>query len=145
MKRIAALDFGGKRIGIALSDPERTLAFPKGFVPVERALEEIPSLFRQWDVKTVVVGMPVTLRGEEGPQATKVREFVSSLEKAFREAGVDVEIVLWDERFSTAQAEAFLREAGYKGKKVRLRVDAASATLMLQSYLDFIRRSEGLG
>ncbi len=139
MKRIAALDVGGKRIGIALSDPERRLAFPKGFVTLEKALEEIPLLFNRWDVGTVVVGMPVTLRGEEGPQAVKVREFVSELERAFREKGMDLEIVFWGERLSTAQAEAYLREAGYDGRRIRRKVDAASAALILQSYLDFKR------
>ncbi|MCS7287306.1 MAG: Holliday junction resolvase RuvX [Anaerolineae bacterium] len=141
MKRVAALDIGGKRIGIALSDPEKMIAFPKGFVEAEKALEEIPHLFRQWSVGAVVVGIPVTLRGEEGPQALKVKEFLSSLEDAFRKEGMEIEIVLWDERLSTAQAEAFLRQAGYKAGKMRRRVDAASATLILQSYLDFLRRA----
>lgn len=141
MKRVAALDIGGKRIGIALSDPERMIAFPKGFVKAEKALEEIPHLFRQWSVGAVVVGIPVTLRGEEGPQALKVKEFLLSLEDAFRKEGMEIEIVLWDERLSTAQAEAFLREAGYKAGKMRRRIDAASATLILQSYLDFLRRA----
>lgn len=141
MRRIAALDVGEKRIGIAVSDSERIMAFPKGFVTVEKALEEIPSLFRRWDIGVVVVGMPVTLKGEEGLQAAKVREFIQSLEEALKREGMDVEIVLWDERLSTAQAENLLREAGYRGKETRQRVDAASATLILQSYLDFIQQS----
>lgn len=141
MKRIAALDVGEKRIGIAVSDPERIMAFPKGFVTTERALEEIPALFRQWDVGVAVVGIPVTLRGEEGPQAAQVKEFIHSLKEALEREGMNVEIVLWDERLSTVQAENLLREAGYRGKKTRQRVDAASATLILQSYLDFIQQS----
>lgn len=141
MRRIAALDVGEKRIGVAISDPERIMAFPKGFVMVEKALEEIPSLFRRWGVGIVVVGMPITLKGEEGLQASKVKEFIQSLEKALKKEGMDVEIVLWDERLSTAQAENLLREAGYRGKETRQRVDAASATLILQSYLEFIQQS----
>ncbi len=141
MKRAAALDFGSRRIGIALSDPGRMMAFPKGFVALEKALDEIPVLFRQWDVGTVVVGVPVTMKGEEGTQAARVREFVASLEEALKQAGVEVEIVFWDERLSTVQAEARLREAGYDGREIRQRVDAASAALILQSYLDQAKRS----
>ena len=143
MKRIAALDVGEKRIGIALSDPERRMAFPKGLILREKALEEIPLLFRQWDVEIVVVGVPLTLRGKEGPQAAKVKGFVSSLEEALKEAGLEIRIVLWDERLSTLQAQTILHEAGYKGRKIRKHVDAASAALILQSFLDF-SRSEGI-
>jgi putative Holliday junction resolvase len=139
MKRIAALDIGEKRIGIALSDPERRMAFPKGLILREKALEEIPPLFRQWEVEAVVVGVPLTLRGEEGPQAAKVKGFVSALEEALKEAGLEVKIVLWDERLSTLQAQTILHEAGYKGRKIRKRVDAVSAALILQSFLDFSR------
>jgi putative Holliday junction resolvase len=139
MKRIAALDVGEKRIGIALSDPERRMAFPKGLILREKALEEIPPLFRQWEVEAVVVGVPLTLRGEEGPQAAKVKGFVSALEEALKEAGLEIKIVLWDERLSTLQAQTILHEAGYKGRKIRKRVDAASAALILQSFLDFSR------
>lgn len=139
MKRIAALDVGEKRIGVALSDPERRMAFPKGHILMEKALEEIPALFRQWDVEVVVVGIPLTLRGEEGPQAAKVKGFVASLEEALKDAGLEVKIVLWDERLSTLQAQTILREAGYKGRKIRKQVDAASAALILQSFLDFSR------
>jgi|YelNatPaOPRAMG01_1025707.scaffolds.fasta_scaffold19293_3 putative Holliday junction resolvase len=139
MKRIAALDVGEKRIGIALSDPERRMAFPKGLILREKALEEIPPLFRQWEVEAVVVGVPLTLRGEEGPQAAKVKGFVSALEEALKEAGLEVKIVLWDERLSTLQAQTILHEAGYKGRKIRKRVDAVSAALILQSFLDFSR------
>ena len=139
MKRIAALDVGEKRIGIALSDPERRMAFPKGLILREKALEEIPPIFRQWEVEAVVVGVPLTLRGEEGPQAAKVKGFVSALEEALKEAGLEVKIVLWDERLSTLQAQTILHEAGYKGRKIRKRVDAVSAALILQSFLDFSR------
>jgi putative Holliday junction resolvase len=139
MKRIAALDVGEKRIGIALSDPERRMAFPKGLILREKALEEIPPLFRQWEVEAVVVGVPLTLRGEEGPQAAKVKGFVSALEEALKEAGLEIKIVLWDERLSTLQAQTILHEAGYKGRKIRKRVDAVSAALILQSFLDFSR------
>jgi len=144
MKRIAALDVGEKRIGVALSDPERRMAFPKGLILREKALQEIPLLFRQWDVETVVVGVPLTLRGEEGPQAAKVKEFVSSLEGALKEAGLEIRIVLWDERLSTLQAQTILHEAGYKGRKIRKRVDAASAALILQSFLDFSRTERNI-
>ena len=139
MKRIMAVDVGKKRIGIALSDPGRTLASPRGVVEAEdegEAVEKLVEFISHWDVDTLVVGFPLTLRGEEGEQAKGVERFIACLEKALKKAALNVKLVRWDERFSTAEAEVLLKEAGYNGYARRSRIDAAAAAVILQSYLD---------
>jgi len=83
-----------------------------------------------------VVGFPLTLRGEEGVQVQAVEGFISALQQALEEASLEVNLVRWDERFSTAEAEVLLKEAGYDGRARRRRIDAAAAAVILQSYLD---------
>lgn len=139
MKRVMGIDVGEKRIGVALSDLGRTLASPREVIEVadeEEALERLVQLVRSWDVDTLVVGVPLTLRGEEGVQAQAVEEFVSALQEALKKASLEVNLVRWDERFSTAEAEVLLKEAGYDGRQRRGRIDAAAAAVILQSYLD---------
>ena len=103
MSRILALDFGEARCGCALSDPTGTLATPIGAVPApatRRGLRELVAIVRGNEVERVVVGLPLTLSGEEGQQARATREFVSRLEEV-----VAVPVELYDERYTTRQAE----------------------------------------
>jgi putative Holliday junction resolvase len=103
MSRILALDFGEARCGCALSDPTGTLATPIGAVPApatRRGLRELVAIVRGNEIERVVVGLPLTLSGEEGQQARATREFVSRLEEV-----VAVPVELYDERYTTRQAE----------------------------------------
>jgi putative pre-16S rRNA nuclease len=103
MSRILALDFGEARCGCALSDPTGTLATPIGAVPTpatRRGLRELVAIVRGNEVDRVVVGLPLTLSGEEGQQARATREFASRLEEL-----VTVPVELYDERYTTRQAE----------------------------------------
>jgi putative pre-16S rRNA nuclease len=103
MSRILALDFGEARCGCALSDPTGTLATPIGAVPApatRRGLRELVAIVRGNEVDRVVVGLPLTLSGEEGQQARATREFASRLEEL-----VTVPVELYDERYTTRQAE----------------------------------------
>ena len=104
MTRVLALDYGSARCGCALSDPTGTLASPLEAVerPATQAgLDTIARLVRDREVERVVVGLPVTLSGEEGAQAAETRAFVDQLRTAL---GVPVET--WDERFTTRMAQA---------------------------------------
>jgi putative Holliday junction resolvase len=137
MTRILALDYGERRIGVAVSDPTRTIAQPLPTIlrrrrrrpPYTKIIETI----EEWEIDTVVVGLPMELTGEEGLPAQAVREFGQGLE---RRTGVSVEY--WDERLSSVRAR---RELTHLDEPVRSRgekerIDAMAALLILQSYLD---------
>ena len=124
MTRVLALDHGAARCGCAVSDPSGTLATP--LAAIERpdspaGLEAVASLVRETGAERVVVGLPVTLAGTEGPQAAAARAFAGRVAKA---AGVPVE--LHDERLTTRQAQ---REGGSADE------DSRAAAHLLQSWL----------
>jgi putative Holliday junction resolvase len=125
MSRVLALDFGDARCGCALSDPTGTLATP--LTDVERpdtrkGLQRIVQIVREREVERVVVGLPLSLSGEEGPQALHTRAWAQKL--AARLPAVPVE--LHDERFTTRQAE---RTGG------RADADSRAAAHLLEAYL----------
>lgn len=124
--KILALDFGSARTGVAVSDPTGTLARPVGVVEraaTEGGLDRLVELIRIEEAERVVVGMPLTLRGEHGEQAQETAEFVEALR---RRAGVPVET--FDERFTTDLAEQTPSSAP---------LDARAAAHLLSSYLEW--------
>jgi putative Holliday junction resolvase len=124
MSRILALDFGEARCGCALSDPTGTLATPLEAVEqpgTRRGLATIAALVHDRDVDRVVVGLPLTLSGEEGAQARATREFAARLADL-----VDVPVQLHDERLTTRQAERIGGGAD---------ADSRAAAHLLVSYL----------
>jgi putative Holliday junction resolvase len=131
MRRMA-LDVGERRIGVAISDPLGVNAAPleviEGLDPA--GLRHYVEEMSRQGVGLVVIGLPLTTRGEEGRQARVTREYARAIEEI-----EGIEVVLWDERFSTVEAERRLREAGrsLKGRKV----DAEAAAVILQSYLEY--------
>jgi putative Holliday junction resolvase len=127
------IDPGDARIGVARSDPSGFLATPVETVRRGRGdLQRIVAILRQEEAIEVVVGLPRSLSGTEGPAAAKVREFAARL--ARRVAPVPVR--LCDERLTTVSAEAMLRDRGRKGAKRRAVVDQAAAVVILQQALD---------
>lgn len=132
--RILGLDVGEKRIGVAVSDPGRSLA--RSLQVIERGpkggdLEVIGQLVRELDISCIVVGYPRSLDGTIGEQAKRVERYARELER-----GLSVSVVLWDERFSTVTAERLMRETGRK--EGHRGIDAVAAALILQSYLDYL-------
>ena len=127
------IDPGDARIGVARSDPTGFLATPVETVRRGRGdLARIVAILAEEEAVEVVVGLPRSLSGGEGPAAAKVREFTAAL--ARRVAPVPVRLV--DERMTTVSAEAMLRDQGRKGGKRRAVVDQAAAVLILQHALD---------
>jgi putative Holliday junction resolvase len=119
--KVMALDFGAARTGVAVSDPTGVLARP--LCVVERAkAEEIASLARDEQVEEIVVGHPLTLRGERGEQARASERFAKALRKV-----VDVPVVLFDERFTTDLAEQTSSASAAE--------DARAAAHLLSGYL----------
>ncbi len=138
--RVMALDLGEKRIGVAISDPTRTIAAAVAVLNRKSRTEDAAryaQLIAEQRVTLLVVGLPITLGGVEGQRAAWVRDYAAELGNR-----IDIPIVFWDESLTTKEAEAALRAQGRRGKKLRQRVDAVAAALILQSYLD-ARRGVG--
>lgn len=131
------LDVGGRRIGVALSDALGMLATPLTTVsatPQPQAIERIGRLAQEHSVVAIVAGLPLTLRGEVGPQAEVVRAFAAALE-----AALGLPVALFDERLTTAAAEQHLRDMGVKPAKRKQQIDQVAAAIILQDYLDHMR------
>jgi putative holliday junction resolvase len=127
------LDPGDARIGVARSDPAGVLATPVETVRRGRGdLARIAALVDEEAAIEVIVGLPRSLSGGEGPAAAKVREFATDLVRRI----APIPVRLYDERLSTVSAEAMLRDRGRKGGKRRAVVDQAAAVLILQQALD---------
>jgi putative holliday junction resolvase len=136
--RVAALDLGAKRIGVAFSDRGRTLASPWGTIERSgdpaRDRDAVLEAVREVEAATVVVGLPLSLSGEAGPAARAALEEAGELRALLEPLGVSVETA--DERFTTVEAARSLRAAGRTGRSARRVVDSAAAMVLLQSWLD---------
>jgi putative Holliday junction resolvase len=129
-----ALDVGGRRIGVALSDPTRVLASPLTTLRAEprpRAIDQIAELVARHEVAEVVVGLPLTLSGEIGSQAKLVQAFVEELR-----AVLAVPLHMFDERLTSVAAERMMQELGIKPERRRERIDEVAASIILQDFLD---------
>ena len=130
-----ALDVGDRRIGIALSDEEARVAFPKDTLHrrnLDADLLEIASVAEREHVQEILVGMPLSLDGSEGPQAKKVTRFIKSLKER-----TALPITAWDERLTTVSAQRALLEGDVSRSRRRQVVDKMAAALLLQGYLDY--------
>lgn len=136
MSRIVGVDYGKKRVGIALADPLRIFARPYGTFRPGEAVAALERLEAEEGIEVIVVGWPMTLEGEAGEATRFVQPFINRLRKALP----GVEVVKQDERFSSERAKEAIRAAGAKRKARRdkARVDAAAAALILQDYLDSV-------
>ncbi len=135
--RIVGVDLGSRRIGIALSDPSRTIASPHTVVQRSKTLDldyrAILDIAVEWEATLIVVGLPLSLNGKDGPAAKAARTEVGALQTL---AGAELLVVLHDERLTTISAERSLREAGVRGRDQTAVVDKVAAAVMLQSFLD---------
>ncbi len=132
-----ALDVGGRRIGVALSDTMRVIASPLTTLRAEpraRVLAELAKLVRDYEVVEMVVGLPLTLSGEVGPQAKLVQMFAEELART-----ITVPVRLFDERLTTVAAERMMLDLGMKPEQRKARIDELAASIILQDFLDSIR------
>ncbi len=132
--RILALDIGEKRIGLAISDPSGVIASPLRVIDatdLAAAKRLLTSIVEDYEVEKLVIGVPLSLAGEEGRQARRVR----SLATRFTEH-LGLETVYHDERLSSIEAKRSLLEAGRGEREARGTVDMVAASLFLQSWLD---------
>ena len=140
-KRLIGIDFGMRRLGIALSDERQIIATPYQTVQAEKKTEltvaKILALLAELqekhacDIEEIIVGLPLMMSGRTGFQADEVKHFVQLLSQA-----TPIPVRTWDERLTTVQAERSLRESQMTRKKRSKVVDIVSAAIILQSYLD---------
>lgn len=137
MGRIMAIDYGQRRTGVAVSDPAKIIAGGLDTVETPRLLEFIAKYMEREPVERIVVGKPTTMSGQPSENAARVNEFVKALK---RRVGVPVE--LYDERFTSVMAHRAMIDGGLRKMERRDKalVDKISATIILQSYMERIKR-----
>ena len=137
-QRLIGLDLGSKTIGLALSDPNLSVASPLRTLKrmkFGQDAAEILELCRQENVGAIVLGLPVNMNGTEGPRAQATRAFARNLQEL-----TDLPILFWDERLSTAAVERAMIAADLSRAKRAARIDAAAAGFILQGVLDRLAR-----
>jgi putative Holliday junction resolvase len=137
--RWLGIDYGDKRIGIAISDELQAFAHPYRTLLFDlQLLREIRKIVEQEDVAGIVVGLPKNMDGTLGPSAAKAQAFAERLAAEL----VPIEIRLWDERLTTVEAQKALHLAGKSARKSRKIIDQVAAQILLQNYLDWLRWKE---
>ncbi|MDD3632555.1 MAG: Holliday junction resolvase RuvX [Candidatus Cloacimonetes bacterium] len=129
-----ALDYGEKRIGLALSDPLRILAKPLKIIEnkgLDYILPKIEAVVNEYEVKLVLVGMPYAIEGGDTSKTIETRKFMAKLAD-----NLSIPIQSWDERYSTDEAIKELIKMGYDWKERRKIQDAMAAAMILKSYLE---------
>ncbi|ODS30824.1 MAG: holliday junction resolvase [Candidatus Scalindua rubra] len=133
-KRILGIDYGEKRVGLAISTPIGNIA--QGLPTIERAdgtdyLEELADIINEKDIGKIVIGLPKNMNDTIGEKAEEVLEFVETLKSKFK-----IPIITVDERLTTVRAHRAMSEAKISRKRRKKSVDMISAQLILQCYLD---------
>lgn len=137
MTRYLGIDYGTKRVGIAISDGLGLTARPLEVVARGEVVERVADIVASYDVTRLIIGLPTALGGHEGASAEGARDLGRELAAA---TGVDIEFV--DEKFTSRMAEEALLDSGMKRRRRRETVDKVAAAIILQAYLD-TRGSEG--
>lgn len=140
-KRIIGIDVGTKRIGLAQSDPTRTIASPVGTFTESELFQKLTLMSGQ--IEIAIVGWPLSMRGHEGTSTQMVSQFVDRFKKRFP----DIQVELLDERFTSTMANQTIREVVTSKKKRQDKslVDTIAAAILLQDYLDRQNRTNTFG
>jgi putative Holliday junction resolvase len=144
MGRVLAIDWGERRVGIALSDESRIIASPHSVIKragsLDRVLIQISELIVEHEVSHVIFGIPLRMDGSRGPEAEGVLEVAEKLR-----AKVTVPVDTWDERLSTVEAERALIGGDVSRKKRKELIDQVAASIFLQSYIDHGSKGSSTG
>ena len=133
--RVLALDFGRKRIGVAIGDSTDGIAFPReplGNTP--ELLQHLLDLVNAEGIEHIIVGLPLNLQGEEAQIVAPAREFADALEDALLAAGLPIPVDFCDERFTSILATQAARASGLTDKDMRGQLDSAAAAILLVGY-----------
>ena len=139
MGRILGIDYGKKRIGLAVSDPMRKIA--QGLPTLTNSnlaqvFTDLENIISEHEIKKIVIGLPITMKAEVGRAAQVTNKFVTALKSRF-----ELPTVVWDERLTSVLAKRTMKEYGKSPSKNKSKVDEIAAILILQSYLDSILHS----
>ncbi len=136
--RVLAIDYGERRIGLAISDREQTMAFPLKTVDTRKAdlLTTLQDLIREYDIQVIVLGDPLRTDGQIGTAAEKIRQLRDELIQRFA-----LPVILVDERLTSIEAQQRLKEIGGT-KRDKGRIDAVAAMIILESYLQSRKNNE---
>lgn len=140
------IDYGDRRIGIAVSDDGQEVVFPRDYISNtgnEEVIQKIKALCEQEKISLIVVGLPLNMEGEDSEQTRKVRIFTDHLKEV-----VDAEIVLHDERLTTRRSDVILTSINKRSNREEAKkeeIDSIAASLILQNYLDLRMKSKGKG
>ncbi len=130
--KILAIDYGDKRVGVAISDYNKEIAFPRDFLENNnQVIDHLRDIIEEEEVIKVILGLPLEMSGQQGESALKAMEFGRKL---MRQVTVPVEF--FDERLTTKQASDKLSAMGVKQKEQKQGIDSASAQVMLEAYLN---------
>ena len=138
MKRVMGIDYGDARTGVALSDLLCSIVGSTTVVPSrnrDKTINDIVQIAKEQEVGQIVVGLPRNMDGSEGPRAQLCREFAELLREA-----TGLEVIMWDERRTTVEAHNILSQHNYHGQKRKNTVDAVAASLILEGYLNSLKR-----
>ncbi len=138
---LLGVDFGDKRTGLATCDPMRTIATAIGVIApggIDKTADEVAKIAQEKGVSAIVVGLPVNMDGSEGGRAARYRKFARFLEERL-EVEEDIPVILFDERMTTMTAARFLNETNTRGAKRKEVIDALSAQIILQNFIDKLK------
>jgi len=138
MPRYLGIDYGEKRIGLALSDPTLTIAQAYKtihFVSTKDLLKQIGNLVKELHIEKIILGLPLTMKGSDSQKTREIRVFGEKLTLT-----LGIPIIYFDERLSTVRAHQILKELGKQPSKSRQKLDQLAAQQILQTYLDKERK-----
>ena len=139
--RVLAIDMGSKRVGLAVSDELRLTVRTLPALPRtswKRLLSSLAELCEQFDVRSIVLGLPLRLDGTEGDAAEEVRRVARNLQLSLK-----LPLFFQDERLTSKDAESSLRARGLQGSEISERVDSEAASIILSDFLEVQKRAEG--
>ena len=130
--RLMGIDYGEKRIGVAITDERCIIASPLAVINrIDDGLKSVADLIDYYRISRVVVGLPLNMDGSEGPKAGESREFAGKLKSA-----TETEVELWDERLTTAEVEKLMISFDMSRAKRRKKRDSLSACVILKTYME---------
>ncbi len=129
--RILAIDFGKKRIGLAITIPELNIPQPLQTIDIKNLWEELEKVFFQYNIETVIVGLPLRTDDTETEFTLLTKKFAEELGSKFK-----VPVKLWDERFTTCEAESILKMIGKQPSRNKKEIDKLAAFVILEEYLE---------
>lgn len=134
--RLMGIDYGIARLGIALSDESGTIAAPFTTIKNENTVNKIKNIINEKKVEKIILGIPSDSEGRDTKQSKRIRNFHKKLEEK-----IDIPIELFDENYSTREAYSVLKQMGLSMKKSKKRVDEVAASIILEEYIKYVKKT----